>query len=220
MNEEAALRRKIKTCNNLRICFSTTAFEGMQEIIENTTKKSNRGEHLRNEDQRERIYSESIKVKEKESRRNQVIYTVNIYPTKSSKGSLLINGPQTQKFILEVIQITQLWVLENKNAINISYQKLKKTLGKLKVEQQQSKIEGQELKEELDDEDNTKAFDFEIERKNRKVKLGIDESKESVRKENEKEAKGNCGFKRAEGKKIRQRHQEAVAKAGVTTPKT
>ena len=137
----------------------------------------------------------------KESRRNQAIYTVNIYPTKSSKGSLLINGPQTQKFILEVIQITQLWVLENKNAINISYQKLKKTLGKLKVEQQQSKIEGQELKDELDDEDNTKAFDFEIERKNRKVELGIDESKESVRKENEKEAKGSCGFKRAEGKK-------------------
>ena len=33
-------------------------------------------------------------------------------------------------------------------------------LGKLKVEQQQSKIEGQKVKEELDDEDNTKVFDF------------------------------------------------------------
>ena len=44
---------------------------------------------------------------------------------------------------LEVIPIIQLWALENKTAINISDQKLKKVLGKLKVEQQQSKIEGQ-----------------------------------------------------------------------------
>ena len=33
-------------------------------------------------------------------------------------------------------------------------------LGKLKVEQQQSKIKGQKVKEELDDEDNTNVFDF------------------------------------------------------------
>ena len=151
MNEEAALRKKIKTCNeealvlklekgnNLRIFCSTTAFEGVKEIIENTVRKSNKVEHLRNEDQGGRIYSESIRVKEKESRRNQVIYTVNVYRTKSS---LLINGPQTQKFILEVIPIIQLWALENETAINISDQKLKKVLGKLKVEQQQSKIKG------------------------------------------------------------------------------
>ena len=49
---------------------------------------------------------------------------------------------------LEVIPIIQLWALENKTAINISDQKLKKVLGKLKVEQQQSKIEGQ-VKNEL-----------------------------------------------------------------------
>ena len=53
-------------------------------------------EHLRNEDQERRIYRESIRVKEKESGRKQVIYTVNIYRTKSS---LLINGPE--KVILE-----------------------------------------------------------------------------------------------------------------------
>ena len=33
-------------------------------------------------------------------------------------------------------------------------------LGKLKVEQQQSKIKGQKVKEELDDEDNTNVFDI------------------------------------------------------------
>ena len=53
-------------------------------------------EHLRNEDQERRIYRESIRVKEKESVRKQVIYTVYIYRTKSS---LLINGPE--KVILE-----------------------------------------------------------------------------------------------------------------------
>ena len=62
MNKETALRKKIKTCNeealvlklekgnNLRIFCSTTAFEGMKEIVENTFRKSNKVEDLRNED--------------------------------------------------------------------------------------------------------------------------------------------------------------------------
>ena len=66
----------------------------MKEIIENTVRKSNRLEHLRNEDQEDRMYSESIRNKEKESRRNQVINTVNTYRTESR---LLINGPQKIK---------------------------------------------------------------------------------------------------------------------------
>ena len=49
---------------------------------------------------------------------------------------------------LEVIEIIQLWALENKTAINKRDQKLEKVLGKLKVEQQQSRIEGQ-VKDEL-----------------------------------------------------------------------
>ena len=169
MDEEAAVRKKIKTCNeepllmklgkgnNLMFC-STTAFEGVKQIIENTVSKINKIEYIRNEDQEGRIYSESIRVREKESRRNQVIYTVNIYRTKSS---LLINGPQMQKFILEVIPIVQLWALENKSAIDISDQKLKKVLSKLKIEQQLvNKIEGQELNKESDYDNKAKAFDF------------------------------------------------------------
>ena len=76
------------------------------------------------------IYIISIRVKEKESSRNQVLCTVNIYRTKIS---LLINYPQKQKFILEFVPIVQLWALENKTAISISDQKLKKVLGELKV---------------------------------------------------------------------------------------
>ena len=60
-----------------------------------------------------------------------------------------MNGPQLQKFILEVIPIVQLWALANKTAIDISDQKLKKVLSKLKIDQQLlNKIKGQELKEE------------------------------------------------------------------------
>ena len=69
-----------------------------------------------------------------------------------------------------------------------------------KVEQDQSKIEGQEVKDELDDKDNTKTFDFVIERKDRlgKQENKNGESKESVREENEKETKRSSGFSRAE----------------------
>ena len=145
MNDEAAVRKKIKTCNeeplvvklekgnNLRIFFSTTTFEGVKQIIENTVSKIIKIEYIRNEDQERRIYSESIRVRKKESSRNQVIYTVNIYRTKSS---LLINGPQMQKFISEVMPIVQLWALEDRPAIDVSDQKLKKVLSKLKIEQQ------------------------------------------------------------------------------------
>ena len=69
MNEEVALRTKIKTYNeealvlklekgnNLRIFCSATAFEGVKEIIEYTVSKSNKVEHLRNEDLAGRTYS-------------------------------------------------------------------------------------------------------------------------------------------------------------------
>ena len=210
MNEEAAVRKKIKTCNeepllvklekgnNLRIFCSTTAFEGVKQIIENTVSKINKIEYIRNEDQEGKIYSESIRVREKESRRNQVIYTVNIYRTKSS---LLINGPQMQKFILEVIPIVQLWALENKSAIDISDQKLKKVLSKLKIEQQLvNKIEGQELNKE-----SKKAFDFVIESQKSEVKVGKkecnkkgEESDKRVREGKKKGVKETRGFMRPE----------------------
>ena len=91
-----------------------------------------------------------------ELRRNQVIYTVNIYCTKSR---LLINGPQMQKFILEVVPIIQLSSIENKTVIDISNQKLKKVIGKFKIQQQVlNKMEGQEVKENSGDDNNAKAF--------------------------------------------------------------
>ena len=111
-----------------------------------------------------------------------------------------------QKFILEVIPIIKLWELKSKTTIDICDQKLKKKLGKLKIEQQLNKTEEQKVKENSDDDKNTKAFGFQssaLENKKREVKLGIKgdeegESEESVREEEkEKEVKGNGDFKRA-----------------------
>ena len=69
-----------------------------------------------------------------------------------------------QKFILQVIPTIQLWALENKTTIDISDQKLKKVLRKLKIEQKLlNKIERQELKEKSNDDYKAKAFDFVVE---------------------------------------------------------
>ena len=112
-----ALVLKLEKGNNLRIFCRTTTFKGVKEIIKNTISKSKKVEHLRNEVQERRIHSESIRVKVKDSRKNEVIYAFNISRTESSS---LINRPQTQKFILEVVPIIQLWGLESKTAKNIS----------------------------------------------------------------------------------------------------
>ena len=87
-----------------------------------------------------------------------------------------------QKFILEVISIIWLWALEKKTAIDISDQKLKKVLVKSKIEQQLlNKVKGQEVKEESDDENNAKAFDFVIESQKREFKLRIERCKKGER---------------------------------------
>ena len=112
-----ALVLKLEKGNNLRIFCRTTTFKGVKEIIKNTISKSKKVEHLRNEGQERRIRSESIRVKVKDSKKNEVIYTFNISRTENSS---LINCPHTQKFILEVVPIIQLWGLESKTAKNIS----------------------------------------------------------------------------------------------------
>ena len=107
-----------------------------------------------------------------------------------------------QKFILEVIPIVQLWALENKSAIDISDQKLKKVLSKLKIEQQLvNKIEGQELNKESDDDNKAKAFDFVIESQKSEVKVGKkgcnkkgEDSDKSVREGQEKRVKETGSF--------------------------
>ena len=65
--------------------------------------KSNTVEHKENEDQEGRVCNERIKNQTKRIKEKLLaLYTFNIYVTKSS---LIINGPLTPKFALEVIPI-------------------------------------------------------------------------------------------------------------------
>ena len=99
-----------------------------------------------------------------------------------------------QKFMLEVVPIIYIWALENKTSIDISGQKRKNTLVKLKIEQQLlNKMEVQELKEESDHDNNAKTFNFVRESQKREVKLGIegckkgDKSDKCVREEKKRQ---------------------------------
>ena len=84
--------------------------------------------------------------------------------------------------------------------MNTSDQNLRKVLGNVKIEQQQSKIKGQEVKE---GQMMMSMIQDLTEKKNREVKLEIEENKrgeKSVREENKKEA-----TKREKRTKIRQK---------------
>ena len=126
-----ALTKKIRSCrqetlavkleegNNLRIHCSTTAFETVRKVIGSQIENSSTLEYLSNEDLKGNIYSEVVKVKEKSNttRRNKRdLFTVNIYRTTSS---LLINGPQVQKFIQEILPAIQTWAQHNGTVIRI-----------------------------------------------------------------------------------------------------
>ena len=103
LNEKAAIQKKIKSCkdqslvvkmekgNDLRIYCSTTAFEKIRRHIVRSIQENTILEHIENEDQKGQVYSEILRVKDKNSRGQRVIFTINIYRTKSSS---LINGPQ------------------------------------------------------------------------------------------------------------------------------
>ena len=60
------------------------------------------------------------------------MFTINIYRTKSS---FLINDPQVQKCIQEILPWTQSWAQVNKTAIDMYDRQLEKMLRKLDMEQ-------------------------------------------------------------------------------------
>ena len=81
------------------------------------------------------------------------------------------------------------------------------------------------MKEDSDDDNNTKTFDFVIVRKKSEVTIGIkghkkEESEKSVREEKEKGVKRNGGFMRTKGKNQTNKClKRAEIKAGVSTHK-
>ena len=114
INEKIAIDKKIKACNNepiqikiekvndLRVYCCAIAFEGVRRILEKILETNYTINQTETKDKTGKIVIEVIKVAQKESRRNEAIFTINIFRTKSS---FLINGPQVQKFLLELLPV-------------------------------------------------------------------------------------------------------------------
>ena len=75
-----------------------------------------------------KVVIETIKTKEKNARRAVPIFVTNIYRTTST---LLINGPQVQRFVREILAVLQSWADQNEKGIDICDQHLAKMLRKV-----------------------------------------------------------------------------------------
>ena len=140
INEKTAIKKKIKSCrevpleikmekgNNLRIFCSTTAFENIRKIIIETVASNYVLEMTENKDISERVIIETIKTKERNARRALPIFVINIYRTTST---LLINGPQVQRFSQEILPVLQSWADQNEKEIDLCDQPLEKMLRKV-----------------------------------------------------------------------------------------
>ena len=118
--------------NNLRVYCSAVVFEGVRGILEKILETNYTINQTQTKDKTGKIVSAVMRVAQKESRRNEAIFTINVFRTKSS---FLINGPQVQKFLLELLPVVQSWATENTVDINIKDEKLKNVLSKMKIVQ-------------------------------------------------------------------------------------
>ena len=123
INENTATKKKIKSCreislqikmekgNNLRIFCSTTAFENIRKIIVETIANNYALEKTKNRDISGKVVIETIKTKEKNARRALPVFVTNIYRITSAP---LINGPQVQRFVREILPVLQSWEIKTK----------------------------------------------------------------------------------------------------------
>ena len=133
INEKASIKKKIKSCgevplqikmekgNNLRIFCSTTTFENIRQTNIETISSNYALEKTDNRDISDKVVIETIKTKEKNARRALAKFVTNIYRTTST---LLINGPQVQRFVREILPVLQSWADQNEKKIDICDQNL------------------------------------------------------------------------------------------------
>ena len=107
----------MKKGNNLRIFCSTTAFENIRKIIIKTVASNYVLEMRENKDILEKVVIGTIKTKERNTRRALPIFVIKIYRTTTS--TLLINGPQVQRFVQEILPVLQSWADQNEKEIDI-----------------------------------------------------------------------------------------------------
>ena len=112
---------------------------------------------------------------QKESRRNEAIITINVFRTISS---FLINRPQIQKFLLELLPVVQSWATENTVDINIKDEKVKNVLSKMKILQTpiiKSKQKQETTLEIQNQNTEGEELDFVIDRENNEERQKVEE---------------------------------------------
>ena len=114
---------KMEKGNNLRIFCSTTAFKNIGKIIIETVARNYVLELTENKDISEKVTIETIKTKESNARKALPIFFINIYTTTST---LLINGPQVQRFVRDILRVLQSWADQNEHVTNIWKKMLRK----------------------------------------------------------------------------------------------
>ena len=183
LNEKAAIQKKKKSCkdqslvvkmkkgNNLRIYCSTTAFEEIRRQIVRSIQENTNLENIENEDQKGQVYKEILRVKDKHSCGQQVMFTINTYRTKSS---FLINRPQVQNIIQEILPWIQSWAQVNKTAIDMCNQQLEKMLRKLDMEQTKVLLEEEKIKLTIVTKGEEVKCDFRIEKETNKKQAQTD----------------------------------------------
>ena len=201
INEKTAIKKKIKSCremsleikiekgNNLRIFCSTMLWKhhgNTRKIIIEIVASNYVLQMTENKDISGKVVIETIKTKERNARRAFPIFVINLYRT---TRALLINGPQVQIFVQEILPVLQSWADQNEKEIGICDQYLEKMLIKVYPDRQiecsnssQPKIyhkkgvndhNGETQKEENVTQDNKKAenetqeHDFKIHEHNR-----------------------------------------------------
>ena len=176
--------------NNLRVYCSTTAFEKIRRQIVRSIQDNTHLEHIENEDQKGQVYSEILRVKEKNSCGQWVIFTINIYRTKSS---FLINGPQVQKLIQEILPWIQSWVQVNKTTKDMCNQQLEKMLRKADMEQTKVLLEEEKTKLTTVTE-GEEVCDFRIEKETNKKQAQTDDKEYNIYREKSNSKNDEDGY--------------------------
>ena len=155
--------------NNLRKFCSTAAFTNIRKTVIETVASNYVLEMPENKDISERVIIETIKTKGKNARRALPIFVINIYRITSI---LLINGPQVQRFVQEILPVLQSWADQNEKEIDICDQHLEKMLRKVYPGRQmecsnRTKEEENVTQDDRKAENETQEYDFKIHEHNR-----------------------------------------------------
>ena len=152
----------------------------MKRLGDRSIQQNTNLEHTENEDEKGQVYSEILRVTDKNSHGHHPIFTIKIYRTKSN---FLINGPQLHKFIQEILPWIKSWVQVNKTAIDMCDQQSEKMLRKLDMEQTKILLKEEKTKLTTVTEGGEVICDFRIEKETNKKQAQTDDKEYNMNRE-------------------------------------